>query len=265
MATAYILTGLGDDKHPDTGERGDMLYFAGQGFWFPFEKVTPVPNMTFKELNHSRSTAERGEVSELLYDSVAVRGDVIAITLTENQVPYPNKDKGIIVVEGKSTGKPITVNAGFTADGEQLTVDVIEKEATRAEMERARELALAFKHRVITDYFQSKRERMTGGQGRIHPSKLERKYMEELNVQDIDDVTTHQKEAGGVNAEMIKLIIEETAKASEVNASTLREAIATVRKQGKAQVSRTKPIPLNLRKNAAEYDAKQKEAEEQKV
>lgn len=263
MATAYIGNYLGDASHPDTGERGDMLYYAGQGFWLPFEAVTPIPNMTFRELNHSRSTAERGETSELLYDSVNVSGQMIARSLTENQIPYPNKDKGIIMIDGKSTGKSLTVNAGITADGEFMTVDVPEKEATRPEIERGRKLALDFKHLVIQEFFKDKRVAMTGKPGRMTPNPLERKYMEELNVQDIDDVTTHQKESGGINAELIKLIIEETQKAGEVNASTLREAIATVRKQGKAQVSRSRPVPLNLKKNAEEYD--KAKAEEQKV
>ncbi len=264
MATAYIYTALGDDKHPDTGERGDMLYYAGQPLWFPFEKVTPIPNMTFKELDHNRSTAERGEVSELQYISVMVPGHVIGMSLTENQIPYANKIKGIILIEGKSTGKSLTINAGVTAEGEKLTVDVVEKEPLRREIEEARALALSFKNTVIQAYFQGKRERMMNTPGyRTTPSKLERQYMEELNVQDIDDVTTHQKDAGGINPELIKLIVEETRAAGEVNFSILKEAIASARKQGKAQPARTKPVPLGLKKNAEAYD-KAKE-EEQKV
>ena len=260
MSTAYIYQGFGKyETH--NGEEGIKISYAGVPFWLPYQKVTPIPNWTFREVDHDRSTPSQGQVAPLTYQNTIVNGDVIANQITKGGIPVSGEDMGIIRIDGKATGRIITVACGCTADGDPLTADVAEKEATRAEVARAERAADAYKKQVVADFLDSKRQRMSGGNGKTHPDPMTRQYMEELNMEDVDDVTSHQKHTGGLDFETIKAIVELTRGATEVNTETLRQAISTVRKSGnEAQIS---PHAANGRRslNLAEKKRQFEEAE----
>lgn len=257
MATAYIYNGGMRYDTNENGEEGIQISYAGIPFWFPYRKVTPIPNWTFREVDHDKSTPTSGQVAVLTYQNTIVNGNVIANKIAKQGVPASGEDMGIILIDGKPTGRIIAVAAGCTAEGDPLTADVAERDATRTEMERAEKAADLYKRTVVSDYLQSKRQRMSGGNGKTHPDAMVRQYMEELNMEDVDDVTSHQKHTGGLDFETIKAIVELTRGATEINAETLRDALSTVRKAGKAQVSPNAANgrrSLNLAENKRKFD-----------
>lgn len=273
MSTAYIynaIQGVNPDgtyrtrENPKTGgvEFGELLSYAGMEWWFPFEKVTPIPNYALCELDHEKSTPNKGEiVAQALYKNEFVDGDVIAQILTQHQGHHK---RGIQVIEGKPTGEARVVFAGVNASTRMpILTECPEKEATKAERERAAQTALEYKKQCIQDYFNSKRERMTGGQGKNRPDPITRVYMDELNVEDIDDVTTHQKNVGGLSPEVIEALVSAIYKGQEINGAKLQEAVETVRKAGKAQLSNAQTgkrrHSLNLADNKAKWDAEHPE------
>ncbi len=265
MSTAFIYNG--HDKYDEkNGELGGYLKYGGVNFWLPFQKVTPIPDFQFREVDHNASTPNPGEYGELTYKTVRIKGNFIADQLCNQGIPMPLKDMGISVIEGKLTGKTISVEAGFD-DPERkgdpaiiLYADVQEREATRTEASSADRLSKIYKEQVIQEYLQSKRQRMNGGQGRQYPDKRTRLYMEELGVQDVDDVLAHQKQAGGIDAGTIAAIVEIVRGATEVNTETLRDAIATIRKSGnEARVAKAKPKSAGLAEFKAKYDAEHAE------
>lgn len=262
MATGYIFNGFGKYDERD-GELGIWLPYAGTQFWFPYQKVTPIPAYAFREVDHAKTTPEKGEIlSSAIYRNEFVDGKRIAEELTLKQIPVSNHDKGIQIIEGKPTGNSVVVFAGCSADsGAPIMAEVLEKVATKAEMDRAEASSIAYKRLVISEFFDSKRQRMTGGQGRNTPGDVTRLYMEELNVEDVDDVTAHQKSTG-MSPEVVRTIMEESRKAQEINGATLLQAVETVRKQGKAQL-KTKgegKRSLGLAERKAAFEAKEKEA-----
>ena len=236
MATGYIYNGHGDFDEKD-GVKGVALSYAGKMFFIPYQGVLAIPNWIFREVDHDRSTPSTGEVGVVSYMNTMVSGDRIVRELTEGGKPHSAKEMGIIAIEGKATGRIIVVPAGSTAEGEPVTTEVQEKEATKAEAAAAERASEAYMKARIADYFQSKRERMTGGTGRLHPSERERQYMEKLGVEDIDDVGAHQKSAGGLDPEVIRTIMEVSRESNEINGAKLLEAVATVRRRGKAQLT----------------------------
>jgi hypothetical protein len=252
MATGRIYNGFGQYEERK-GEKGITLRYGGVEFWLPYQKVTAIPNYTFYYVDHDKSTPEHDEKGELVYQIYVVPGQRIVEELTMTQIPVPNKMKGIMAVEGKTTGRIVQVPAGRDSDGHPVFAEVAEVDATNAEKTEAERRAHDFKHQVIQEYFQSKRERMTGGKGRLNPEGMVRVFMDELNVADLDDVTTHQKQTGGIDIELIKVLVEEMRKGSEVNAQTLKEAIESVRKAGKAQF-KSRPKSLNLAEHARQFD-----------
>ncbi len=267
MSNAYIYNGFGHYETRD-GEEGMYLPYAGMQFWLPYQKVTPITNFALREVDHDKTTPERGEIAtHVTYKNEFVDGKRLAEELTTKQVPITNHDKGIQIIEGKPTGNSVVIFGGCSADnGAPIMVEVLEKVATKAEIERAEQASLEYKHLVIAEFFESKRNRATGGQGRNTPDKITRIYMEELNVEDNDDVTAHQKAAGGIDYEMVRVIIEETRKAAAVNAVSLHEAVESVRKKGKAQLSSNqvgaRRKSLNLAQKKAERDAAAAQVEE---
>lgn len=260
MATGYIYNGFGHYEERD-GEQGIALKYAGLEFWLPYQKVTPIPNWTLREVDHDKSTPQGDAIGELVYMNVIVNGQRIVEELTAKQIPVPQKDMGIIPIQGKSTGKMIEVPSGCSAEGVLITSEVMEKEPTRSEVIDAESKALAYKQMIIAEYFQSKRERMTGGHGRLHPDSMTRAFMNELGVEDLDDVTAHAKNAG-FSPESLRKFGEELVNAtSEAIAGNLATAVNQVRTSQKAQLapSRKKNHHLNLAENKAKWDAEHPE------
>ena len=65
---------------------------------------------------------------------------------------------------------------------------------TEGEKQDAEARALEYKNQVVQEYFQSKRERMAGGKGRLVADSTVKTYMKELNIVDIDDFTRLQQQ-----------------------------------------------------------------------
>lgn len=277
MSTAYIFNAM-KGLHPDgsyetrtdpkTGETqyGTTLKWAGLDWWFPYQQVTPIPNYALCEVDHDKSTPQRGDTGQVVYRNIFVDGGRVAHELTENtsETSDPNKEKGIQVIEGKATGNEIAVFGGVDADSRHpIIVNVMERVATKSEIERCEAAAKLYKEKIIADYFDSKRQRMTGGQGKHIPDKVTRTYMNELNVEDNDDITAHQKNLSGFTPEMLRVLMEETRKGQEINGAKLLEAVETVRKKGKAQLSNkrvgARVTNLNLAANKAKWDAEHPE------
>ena len=216
------------------------------------------------ELDHDASTPALGQRGELRYKNVIVQGDRIVEELVRRGIPVAPHEMGIVPIKGKATGEVIRVKAGMTADDkpEQIWADVAEVEPTKGEREAATTLALHSKHKMIGEYFQSKRERMNGGSGKQSPDARTRAYMEELNVEDIDDVTSHQKSTGGLSPEIIRTIMEVARESSEINGAKLLEAVETVRRRGGSQFSSKHgpgAAPGTLAANKARWEAEHPE------
>ena len=268
MATGRIYNAFGQYETRD-GEKGITLHYAGVPFWLPWQKVTTIPNFTFREVDHDKSTPSNGEAGELIYMSLPIPGERVVEELCMKQIPIPNRDMGILPIEGKSTGKSINVHAGWSANGQKLMSEVVEHEATRSEIAEAERLTKEYKNAMVQDYFQSKRDRMTGGQGKNRPDAITRRYMEELNIEDLDDVTAHAKNAG-LNPDLLALILREVGKAnSEYIADNIVTAVETIRKSQKAQLSPSQAgrrrTSMGLDKNKAEYEAREAAKEKEMV
>ncbi len=259
MSTVYVYNGFGayDQRN---GVGGTVLKFNGDEFFFPFQQVRPLPNWTFRNVDQDKSTPQGGSQGELVYMTTLLPGQVLANQLLELGIPHTAHNMGLLPITGKATGEQIEVFSGCDSDGNVIMSDVAEKEATKAEIAEAEATAKLFKEEVVKNYFQSKRERMAGGTGRLHPSLAERRYMDELNLEDLDDVSAHSKAASnGITPELIAAIIREVNAGNQVNTESLREAIATVRRAGnEPQLAKAKPKSLGLAEKAAAYDEKQK-------
>src|SRR6188768_1054954 len=189
MSTIAVFNGFGQYESTNDGQKGITLQFAGVPFWFPFNKVSYIPDFMLRELDHKETAAEGAEAT---YLANLMPGETIANEMLESQVPYKNKDKGIIVIPSDAAHRKITtvrVAAGWTAGGTPVVTEVQEVEPTEFEIAEAHRLAREYKQRMVQDYMQSKRERITGGHGRAFPDGLTKVFMDELGVKDIDDVT----------------------------------------------------------------------------
>ncbi len=228
MATAYIYNGFGQYEQRN-GELGITLFYAGVPFWLAFEKVTPIPNFTLREVDHDKTTPQGDVAGELVYQNVIVNGLRVAEELCDKQVPVSFKECGCRAITGKPTGNTVVVVAGWDSEGSVLTAEVPERAATETEKSECANAAKQYKERIIGDYFQSKRERMTGGHGRLHPDAQTRRYMEELNIEDIDDPTARQK-GGSLGPDSLKAIVRAAMEgAGEVNAEMIAEIIQELR------------------------------------
>ncbi len=256
MSTGYIYNGFGgyDERN---GIKGTALSYGGVEFFLPFQEVTAIPNWVFREVDHDKSTPHGDSKGELVYQNVTVNGGRIVEELLDKQIPIPNKQMGILSIKGKPTGKTLEVPAGCDADGNKVTAEIQEKEATKSEIEEATRLSKIYREEVVKDYFQSKREAMSGGKGRRKPDDRIRLYMEELDLQDIDDVSAHAKSPNGVTPELIAAIIEAVGRNQVVTKQALDEAVESVRKAGKAQLSPNTngKRSLGLAEKKAQWDA----------
>jgi hypothetical protein len=239
LSTAYIYNGFGQYEEKD-GKQGITLGYAGIEFFLPYKEVTVIPNFMLREVDHDKSTPQGDVAGELEYMSIMVPGERIAEELLMKQVPIRNRDMGIINIKGKATGKAIQAFAGWSTEGQVITQEVLEKEPTPTEIFEAEDLCKRYKETMIQDYFQSKRERMTGGKGRLHPDPRTRTFMEELGIEDLDDVTAHAQKQNGLTAEEVAKLIEQVQSGEKLNGAALLAAIETVRKTGKAQLTSRK-------------------------
>lgn len=263
MSTGYIYSAFGYDEKD--GERGHWENWAGRRWWLPFEKVTAIPNFMLRELDHDKSTPEIGAVGVLTYMTVYVPGERIVEELCNKQKPISNRDMGLLPITGKPTGKMIEVLGGWDERGVEIRVEVPEKEATKAEVAEAERLAQTFKEMIIQEYLQSKSEFIARGKGRAKPEGVVRLFMNELGVEDLDDVSARAKAPGGMDMSTVKMIVEMVRGATEVNYETLRDAVESVRKAGKAQLSSSqagaRKTHLDLAGNKAKWDAEHPEPE----
>lgn len=284
MSTAYVYNALKSvspdgtyetRENPLTGETefGVTLKYAGMDWWFPYQKVTPIPNYTLCEPDHEKNTPTKGViVDETAYRNWPVSGDFIATFLTNGESmladrTVTNAQRGIQIIEGKPTGNSLRIFAGLNADlvgphsGTRAFIftDVPEKVATPSEIAKAEKACEEYKMQVIKDYFASKRNRMTGGQGKNSPDNVTRVYMDELNIQDIDDPLAHVRASGGLTPEAIQALVAAIYKGQEIKGADLERAVETVNKRQKATLVRKKPRPLNLAANKAAYDAEHPE------
>lgn len=223
MATAAIYNGFGKYEKNGRGETGITLTYGGVPFWLPYKKLTYIPDFTFREVDHDKTTAEEGEEGVLTYKSFRVSGERIVEELLETQVPTPNKDKGIIrITSAKRTGKFLDVYAGITEEGQAVTVEVPEVEMGEGDAAQAERLARLFKEQTVQEYFQSKRERMAGGQGRLTPLGLTKVFMEELGIKDIDALPAQ----GGGNTQLEEMLTRILANAATPGTSAKTAAKA---------------------------------------
>lgn len=254
MATGYIYNGFGPYETRD-GEQGITLKHAGIEFWLPFERVTAIPDFAIREVDHDKSTPPAGETGAVVYKLELATGTRVVSELVRkaNDGTIPYMEMGVIPIEGKSTGQEITAWAGWEANGDRWAKSyrqVAEKEPTRAEIATAKAKAQQYKEMIVREFFQSKRERMTGGKGRLNPDPMVRGFMEELGLQDTEDILAHSK-SSGMNPELLKTILEEVVKSTSVSTA---ETIAAVLKKTSPTAANGRRS-LGLAENAAKYDA----------
>lgn len=262
MSLACVLNLYGKYEERDGGV-GMTVSYGGRDFWLPYEQVSYFPNWTFRDVDQDKSSPDpdSGIVGEVVYTNTIVRGERLAEEICNKRMPHSLADMGVIPIVGKTTGKTIVVPAGVSDDGTELTTEVAEREPTPSEKRLAAANAKAYKEKVIADYFQSKRERMTGGRGKIYPDPTTRAYMEELQIEDLDDVTAHAKHAG-YSPDFLKALLKEVGQENAAAiAQNLAGAVDSVRKAGKAQLSNNlsgkRHVSLGLAERKAAYDAEQ--------
>lgn len=216
MSTVAIFNGFGQYEAKPDGEKGITLTHGGVPFWFPFDKVTYVTDFVMREVDHDASTAKDGEEEGVLqYKTFRLSGERIAEELLDTQIPTPNREKGIIVIQNdrsKRLNTYTTVAAGYDDLGRAMTTEIQEIEPTEYEVAEAHTKAREYKQEVINTYFQGKRERMSGGNGRLFPAGLVKTFMTELGVKDIDDVSKQLEAVAtspGITPEMLLSVVRE--------------------------------------------------------
>ncbi len=252
MSTTAVWNGFGKYETKD-GEKGITLKYSGKEFFFPFEKITYLPDFTMREVDHAKSTAEGEEEGSLTYMTFRVSGQRLAEELLAIENPVSNAQRGIVLVpptESKKTGEFLQVFSGVSEEGQALYTEVAEVEPLPHIAVEAAAKALEYKKQLIQEYFQSKRERMAGAPGQLFPRGLVRVFMDELGVQDIDDVAAKMNN-GNMNAAMaqfLQMIMAGSQQASMAAVTqpnpvppvaTVPPPVATTRKQ--------QPAPLTVK------------------
>ncbi len=216
MSNVAVFNGYGQYEQTNDGQKGITLTHGGVPFWLPFDEVTYLPDFTLREVDHATSTADQGEEGFLSYKTLRVTGGRLAEELLDTQVPYKNRDRGIITIENdpkKRKNSYVSVFAGCDEEGRRIMTDVQEIEPTTAEIAEAHRLARVYKEEIIQQYILGKRERMMGGAGhQPFPTGLIRTYMTELGVKDADDVTDKMQQVAsqpGLTQEMFLAALKE--------------------------------------------------------
>jgi hypothetical protein len=245
MSTGYVYNGFGQYEKNAAGEKGITLVYAGNQFWLPYKKVTPLPDFTLREVDHDKSTPPAGEEGFLQYKEVRVSGGRLLEELTETQIPVKNRELGIIPVlvhPDKFTGQMVNVYVGASEVGQLMFDDVRELRASEEEVETADVLANEYKARRVQEYFQSKRERIGGGKGQLFPSGLIKNFMTELGVEDIDAVVMKPQGAtptAGLTIQDVMALFKELQAVQPQQAAMTPEQVAAIVKQLMAQQAPT--------------------------
>lgn len=237
MSTAAVYNGYGQYEQTEFGEKGITLSHGGVPFWFPFEKVTYLPDYTLREVDHDKSTANGEEEGVLTYRTVRLDGRRLAEELLEIQIPTKNREKGLVpitITKDNRKNSYVEVCAGVSEEGLVLTTEVQEVVPSEMEIAEARRLAKQYKEEVIQLYFQSKRERMAGGHGQLFPTGLIRVYMNELGVQDIDDVSrmiSTAAQSPGMSPEVLLQLVKDIMTAAQAQAAAAPQTAPAVAPQ----------------------------------
>jgi hypothetical protein len=250
MSTGYIYNGFGQYEKNAAGEKGITLMYAGNQFWLPYKKVTPLPDFTLREVDHDKSTPPAGEEGFLVYKEVRVSGQRLLEEMTETQIPVKNREKGIIPVlvhPDKFTGHVVHVYVGSSETGQLMFDDVRELKASEEEIASAELLASEYKATRVQEYFHSKRERIGGGKGQLFPTGLVKTFMAELGVEDIDAVVMKPQQqaptAGLTIQDVMALFKELQATSQPQNSGLTATDVAAIVKQLMAQGS-VDPVPV---------------------
>lgn len=210
MSTVAIYNGFGGYETKD-GKQGVTLTHGGVPFWFPYEGVCYIPDYTMREVDHDKSSADKEEESVLTYKTFILKGERIAEELLETQIPHPNSAKGFAIVipsaADRQAQKYITIPSGYTEEGSALTTDVMAVTPSDNVKAVAKQKADEYKTEIVRAYYQSKRERMSGGHGQLFPIGSVKRFMDELGLKDIDDVAVKNAAGGSDLAELIKLLV----------------------------------------------------------
>lgn len=248
MSTVAIFNGFGKYEQTNDGEKGMTLLYAGIPFWFPYDKVTYIPDCTLREVDHRESSADGEEESVLTYKTFRLLGERIAEEILETQIPYTNHSKGLILISteaAKRKNSYAKAFAGYSEEGTRLLTEVQEVTPTPFEIEEAHRLAQAFKEELVQGYFQSKRERMAGGNGRITPNGLVKVFMEELGIKDIDDVSRQlegQKAAPGISNEQLVALIQSLTEIRERPSAPPTPKVENKKTEGKITADEAKNL-----------------------
>jgi hypothetical protein len=192
MGTGYIYNGFGRYEVNEAGEKGITLPYGGFKFWLPYEKVIAIPDYTLREVDH-KAMAEAGEDGEgrVMYKTTPIAGTRIQAELLNNEIPVPNKDKGIIPVlvhRDKYTDEHWTVLAGHDEAGVPLMAEVRGIAPSEDEKKTAALLAEEYKALVVQNFLNSQREFMARGKGKAIPTGMEVVFMKELGIKPLDDI-----------------------------------------------------------------------------
>jgi hypothetical protein len=194
MATVAVYNGFGQYEKRGR-ELGITLTYAGVEFWFPYKQVTYIPDWTFREVDHKETAGQDGDTEAFLtYKTWSCKGERVVEELLDKQEPIPNGKKGIIRLANPAPkgGNPISVFCGIEENGDIVTADIFEVVPSEADVTTAERMAYNYKEQIIQEYFASKRERLSGGHGQLVPRGFVKKFMEELNVKDIDALPSQQ-------------------------------------------------------------------------
>lgn len=258
MATAFLWNGFGSYETNNDGVQGITVKHGGIDFWLPYQKVTAIPDFALRELDQDKSTPDPklDGIQPLVYQTILVKGTRMADELVRksNDGSIAYEKMGIITIEGKLTGQTIEAWAGWDSEGRKIYSEVNEREATKAEKDRAALLAKEYKEHIIKEYLDSKRSRMTGGRGRLEPDAMTRGYMHELGVEDIDDVSAHKK--NDPNMALILAVLEAAQKMSNPSPEQIQAIAAAVAKE-----QRKSPRSQGLAEHKEKYDAEHPDPE----
>ena len=248
MSTVAIYNGFGGYETKD-GKQGVTLTHGGVPFWFPYEGVCYIPDYTMREVDHDKSSADKEEESVLTYKTFILKGERIAEELLETQIPHPNSAKGFAIVipsaADRQAQKYITIPSGYTEEGSALTTDVMVVTPSDNVKAVAKQKAEEYKTEIVKAYYQSKRERMSGGHGQLFPVGSVKRFMDELGLKDIDDVAAKNAASGSDLAELIKLLVPalqgQTPKDNDL-ANVVASLKAQLDEQKKAQAASVKEM-----------------------
>lgn len=254
MSTGYLFNGFGSYETKGK-EKGITLTYGGVEFWLPYKKVTPIPDFNFRELDHEATAEEweNGNSKAMIYKVNRVPGARICEELTQTQQPIKNSEKGIIsllVHRDKLSEKWLRIPAGYDENGTPQVEEVRELKPSLDEVTLAETIALEYKRLKIEEYFDSKRARLAGEQGHLRPQGLVKKFMEELGIEDIDQVTLQTRKPQSMSPEVMQEFLAMVAAA--VNKGIDLKKATEIAKEAAPQAAAAKATKEQLEKETEE-------------